>query len=80
VPTAPTLVVKREEAEPIKKPVIKKMDTLKKGMPKKDVPEGCNHYFGYLWTLPKGTSTPDECYCCTKLIDCYKETKNSVEI
>ena len=40
----------------------------------KEVPEGCNHYFGYLWSLPKGTATPDECYCCLKLIDCFKET------
>ena len=43
----------------------------------KEVPEGCNHYFGYLWSLPKGTATPDECYCCLKLIDCLKETKRT---
>jgi hypothetical protein len=41
-----------------------------------DKPAGCNYHFGYLWTLPKGTATPEECYCCTKLIECYKETKN----
>ena len=39
-------------------------------------PEGCNHHFGYLATLPKGTNTPDECYSCTDLINCYKKTKN----
>ena len=43
--------------------------------PAKEKPEGCDHYFGYLWTLPRGTDTPDSCYCCIKLIDCYKETK-----
>jgi hypothetical protein len=36
-------------------------------------PEGCNHHFGYLATLPRGTNTPDECYSCTDLINCYKK-------
>jgi len=40
---------------------------------KKDNPDGCNHYFGYLGSLLKGTATPEECYCCLKLIDCFKE-------
>lgn len=40
----------------------------------KDKPEGCNHYFGYLATLPKSAGTPDECYLCPKLIDCYKKS------
>jgi len=44
---------------------------------KKDTPEGCNHYFGYLRSLPKGTATPDSCYCCLKLIDCFKEASET---
>jgi len=43
---------------------------------KKDRPDGCSHYFGYLWALPKGTKTPDECYSCARLIECYKEAKD----
>lgn len=39
---------------------------------RKERPEGCNHHFGYLGTLPKNTVTPDECYSCSKLIDCFK--------
>lgn len=39
-------------------------------------PSSCNNYFGYLWTLPKGVTTPDECYACSKLIDCYKEASS----
>ncbi len=39
---------------------------------KKDRPTGCNHHFGYLGTLPKGTETPDECYSCARLIECFK--------
>jgi hypothetical protein len=36
-------------------------------------PAGCNNYFSYLYTLPKGAATPDECYACVRLIDCYRE-------
>ena len=66
---APT--VKPKENKSPEKINHKKVDDLKH-----DRPAGCNHYFSYLWTLPKGTITPDECYCCTRLIDCYKEPKN----
>jgi hypothetical protein len=34
----------------------------------------CNHHFGYLRNLPKGLETPDECYFCAKLIECYGKT------
>jgi hypothetical protein len=45
----------------------------KKDEPQKDKPAGCKNHFGYLWTLPKGITIPDECYCCTKLIECTKK-------
>lgn len=35
-------------------------------------PSGCKFYLGYLYTLPKGTPIPYNCYACTRLIDCYK--------
>jgi hypothetical protein len=60
-------------------PIVKSQEN-KKVQRKNHKPEGCNHYFSYLWSLPKGTETPDECYCCIKLIDCFKETKDKVEI
>ena len=44
----------------------------KENVPQKDRPAGCNHHFGYLGSLPKGTETPDECYSCTRLIECFK--------
>jgi DNA-directed RNA polymerase subunit RPC12/RpoP len=43
---------------------------------KKDKPAGCNHYLRYLGTLPKGTKTPDECYSCPTLIECYKKASD----
>jgi hypothetical protein len=60
------------------KPKDKDTTTQRKNTEKTDIqqinrPEGCNHYFGYLATLPKGTNTPDECYSCTDLINCYKK-------
>ena len=70
--TTPPIIVKKEEAMPIKRAVSKETNE-----PKKDISEGCNHYFGYLWSLPKGTATPDACYLCFKLIDCSKEQKES---
>jgi hypothetical protein len=42
----------------------------------KEKPAGCNHHFGYLSTLPKGKTIPDECYCCSKLIECNKEKRD----
>ena len=68
-------IVKSQENKKVQRKNHKKAVDLAK-----EKPEGCNHYFGYLWSLPKGTETPDECYCCIKLIDCYKETKDKVEI
>jgi hypothetical protein len=32
----------------------------------------CPHYVGYLTTLPKGTSFPDECFGCRKVIQCLR--------
>jgi hypothetical protein len=64
-------IVKSQENKNVLRKNNKKVGNLAK-----EKLAGCNHYFGYLWTLPKGTTTPDECYCCTKLIECYKETKD----
>jgi hypothetical protein len=45
---------------------------------KKDRPVGCKNYFGYLGTLPDGAKvpemTPDVCYSCSKLVDCYRKS------
>jgi hypothetical protein len=32
----------------------------------------CSHYLGYLATLPKGTSFPEECFGCRKVIQCLR--------
>lgn len=53
---------------------FKKVNRKKMSGVKKEKPIGCNNYFGYLCIRPKGGATPDECYACAKLIDCYKES------
>ena len=34
----------------------------------------CNYHLGYLSNLPKNIKIPDECYTCTKLIECKRKT------
>jgi hypothetical protein len=30
----------------------------------------CPHHFGYLKTLPLGSSVPEECYSCSRMMQC----------
>jgi hypothetical protein len=36
----------------------------------KESRSACSHHFGYLRTLPKNTSLPDECLGCPNIIEC----------
>ena len=42
---------------------------------KKEKPERCKNYVGYIGVLPKSTPLPDECFACRRLIECAKNTK-----
>ena len=67
----PPTLESKQNASPQK--INKKLPPKQKeNDPQKDRPAGCNHHFGYLGSLPKGTETPDECYSCTRLIECFK--------
>ena len=60
------------KSTPEEDPFLKqKLDALKK-----DRPVNCNNYLGYLRALPKGTKTPDECYCCLSLVECYTKASD----
>jgi hypothetical protein len=40
----------------------------------------CIHFYGYLHSLPKNTPIPDECFGCSKIVDCLispNSTSNS---
>ena len=39
----------------------------------------CKYRFGYLRTLPKDASIPDECYSCDKIIDCKHSQAKTLE-
>jgi len=40
---------------------------------KKEGPEGCNNFLGYLRGHSKNKPLPDECFVCSKLIGCAIE-------
>jgi len=33
-------------------------------------PPECRHFFGYLKKIPKNTQIPDECFGCSRMVDC----------
>ena len=35
----------------------------------------CPHSFGYLSKLPKGAALPEECFLCSKVVDCLVFSK-----
>ena len=72
---------KKDPAEDYKKTFLKRGLTQKpieaqKPSQVRDVPPRCTHHFGYLGSLGKSEEIPDECYSCSKLIQCFKETNN----
>jgi hypothetical protein len=40
---------------------------------KKEKPLGCEHHLGYLTQRPKNTTIPEDCFTCTKMIDCMSQ-------
>ena len=39
---------------------------------KKETPESCQHYFGYLNRFPKNKPVPFECMVCIKILECFE--------
>jgi len=39
----------------------------------KEKPLGCEHHLGYLMQRPKNTPIPEDCFTCTKMIDCMSQ-------
>ena len=52
-----------EEEEPLK---IEVEDTMEETV-------ACAHHFGYLQRRPKDTPIPEECFTCSKMIDCMSK-------
>jgi len=55
----------------------KPADTSKKSVEAKvsERPRACPHYFGYVKTLPKNSSIPDECLWCPMIVKCLTGTE-----
>jgi len=57
-------------------PIAPKIQTVQKEQERENkeleepTPPKCTHDFGYLKKRPKGTSVPDECLVCPKMIQC----------
>jgi hypothetical protein len=43
---------------------------------KKEIPQGCPQYFGYLCVRPKDALIPQECLVCQKMLDCTLKIEN----
>ena len=42
-----------------------------------EIPRRCTHHFGYLYSLKKDEAISDECYSCSKLIQCFQKPKRT---
>jgi len=69
--SAPTVEILKETvpSKPVETP--KKLD--EKNVSER--PRACSHYFGYVKTLPKNTSIPDECLWCPWIVKCLTGTE-----
>lgn len=47
--------------------------------PKTESAPECRHQFGYLRTLPRNASIPDECLSCDRIIECKHSLVNKLE-
>jgi len=67
--------------------LLEKIKSLISGQPQKEKPivkpnlkkgkgsSKCSHHFGYLASLPKFESVPQECLTCQKLLECKNTQK-----
>ncbi|MBE0512910.1 hypothetical protein IBX38_07660 [Candidatus Bathyarchaeota archaeon] len=47
--------------------------------PKTETAPECKHQFGYLRTLPRNASIPDECLSCNRIVECKHSLVNTLE-
>jgi len=47
--------------------------------PKTETAPECKHQFGYLRTLPRDASIPDECLSCNRIVECKHSLVNTLE-
>jgi len=72
---APKETANAENKVVLKKKLAKTLIEAQKSSETYEVPRKCNHHFGYLSSMQKDAEIPDECYTCSKLIQCFQEPK-----
>jgi len=66
-------------AGPVAPPAESIPDRIIQESLEKEAVQECKHRFGYLRTLPKDASIPDECYSCDRIIDCKHSQAKTLE-
>jgi len=79
--TVPEKVAK--ESSEVEAPVARAHSPIQERIiqenPKKETAPECKHQFGYLQTLPRNASIPDECLSCDRIIECKHSLVNKIE-
>jgi len=65
--------ITRSESREILKPEKPMVQVKTESAPSR---KDCLHQFGYLRTLPKNAPIPDECFGCTKIVECLVQSKH----
>lgn len=68
-----------EEARPLPAAELPIQERLDQPEFKVQAPQVCRHEFGYLRTLPRNESIPDECLRCNKILDCRHGLSTTVK-
>jgi DNA-directed RNA polymerase subunit RPC12/RpoP len=69
-PRCLTKVAVKDSKERDKKETTPSVEEIKKTEVKNESAVECKHFLGYLKKRPKGTSIPDECLICDKMVEC----------
>jgi len=59
-----------EPPERVEAPITKEKQSSPPTKSLQARPPECHHFFGYLKKIPKNTSIPDECFGCSKMVEC----------
>lgn len=67
-----------KESLEMEAPVARAHSPIQKN-PKTETAPECKHQFGYLRTLPRNASIPDECLSCDRIVECKHSLVNTLE-
>ena len=59
----------------LKQKLAKTLIEAQKSSERNEVPQRCTHHFNYLYSLKRNAEIPNECYSCSRLIQCFQKPK-----